>query len=78
MMHVNVLIFGKLRDITGVNSIRLNDVADTNDLIRELNRQFPGLSDMKYLVAVEKEIINGNTSLAENNTVALLPPYAGG
>jgi molybdopterin synthase sulfur carrier subunit len=77
-MPVNVLIFGKLRDITGVNALALNNVNDTNEMIQELNRQFPGLSEMKYLVAVEKEIINANTILAENNTVALLPPYAGG
>lgn len=77
-MHINILIFGKLRDVTGVGNLKLEDVSDTNAMINELNRQFPGLKGMKYLVAVEKEIINENTPFEVNSTVALLPPYAGG
>ncbi|MBK5270733.1 MAG: MoaD/ThiS family protein, partial [Bacteroidia bacterium] len=32
----------------------------------------------KYLIAVQKEIISSDTVLNNNDTVALLPPYAGG
>ena len=77
-MKVKVLIFGPLRDVTGTNVCELNDVADTDQMIARMNEMFPGLGNKKYLVAVEKEIIQGNTSLNNNFTVALLPPYSGG
>ena len=54
------------------------DVNDTNEMITKMNKLYPGLEKMKYLVAVEKEIVQGNTPLQDNFTVALLPPYSGG
>jgi molybdopterin converting factor small subunit len=33
---------------------------------------------MKFVVAVDKQIVHGDTELHDNTTVALLPPYAGG
>jgi sulfur-carrier protein len=77
-MKVNVLIFGPLKDITRTHVCEVNDVMDTNGMINKLNSMYPGLDKMKYLVAVEKEIVQGNTALGDNFTVALLPPYSGG
>lgn len=77
-MKVNVLIFGPLKDVTGTNMCEVNDVGDTRDLIIKMNAMYPGLDQKKYLVAVEKEIVHGNTSLQDNFTVALLPPFSGG
>ena len=77
-MQVNVIIFGQLTDITGSGSLTMNDVADTDQLIRRLHTQFPLLAEFPYLIAVEKEVITSNTGLKNNFTVALLPPYAGG
>ena len=77
-MDVNVIIFGKLIDITGSSSLTINNVTDTAQLNEQLRNRFPGLSAYPYIMAVEKEIIHVNTLLQNNNTVALLPPYAGG
>jgi len=77
-MQVNVLIFGKLKEITGTHSCTITDVNDTASMIAEMNRMYPGLREMKYLVAVEKDIVHDNTPLRDNFTVALLPPYSGG
>jgi molybdopterin synthase sulfur carrier subunit len=77
-MEVNVKIFGKLIDITGSAAITINNVADTAELNKQLHGLYPALSDYPYLIAVEKEIIHENTPLKNKNTVALLPPYAGG
>jgi molybdopterin converting factor small subunit len=77
-MQINVVAFGMLKDITGAASLRLSDVLDTNAVVKEMNRMFPSLIDSKYLIAVEKEIVNENTILKDNYTVALLPPYSGG
>ena len=75
---VNVVLFGMIKDITGSNSILLNGVNDTNELIHKLHSMFPPLTEAKYLVAVNRNVIQENTALEENAEVALLPPYSGG
>ena len=77
-MKVNVLIFGPLKDVTGTHVCQVSDVNDTDEMIGKMNALYPGLDKKKYLIAVEKEIVQGNTALSDNFTVALLPPYSGG
>lgn len=77
MMRVEVLFFGKLVDIAG-NSLVINNVASTDELLNQLRLQFPALAAEKYIVAVDKKTITENTSLTDNCTVALLPPFSGG
>ena len=78
MMKVNVLIFGPLKDVTGTHVCQVTDVMDTNEMIGKMNKMYPELINKRYLIAVEKEIVQGNTALSDNFTVALLPPYSGG
>ena len=77
-MKVNVLIFGPLKDVTGTHVCHVSDVSDTDEMIGKMNALYPGLDKKKFLIAVEKEIVQGNTALSDNFTVALLPPYSGG
>ena len=77
-MQVNVLIFGQLADIIGQNKLDLRDIPDTETLKTYLQEKYPGLSDLPYLIAVDKEVVSANTVLNYNSEVALLPPYAGG
>ena len=77
-MHIQVMIFGQLADITKTNTLTLAGITDTNGLVAELNKQYPALANGKYIIAVNKQTINSNTTLNENSTVALLPPFSGG
>jgi len=77
-MAVKVLVFGQLTDITGSTTVSVEDAKDTDELTRKLHAKYPGLAAMKYVVAVEKQVISVNTALHQDNIVALLPPYAGG
>jgi molybdopterin converting factor small subunit len=76
-MPVNIIIFGHLTDIAG-SSLALENIADTNSLIKELHILYPALADAKYIIAVNKKVVNENTTLNENSIVALLPPFSGG
>lgn len=76
-MILKVIMFGKLADIAG-SSVSVNGVADTDSLINELNRKFPGLENAKYVIAVNKQIIKENTVLNNESVVAFLPPFSGG
>lgn len=75
-MSLKVIMFGKLADIAG-NAISVN-ADDTDGLIAILHKDYPALSGTKYVIAVDKQIINRNTVLNNNSVVALLPPFSGG
>ncbi len=76
-MAINVLVFGSLTDIMG-NSLSLENMSDTEALIKELNNRYPALIHSKFIIAVNKKKIEANTPLNNNDTVALLPPFSGG
>lgn len=76
-MSIRIILFGRLADIAG-SSVSVNDVADTDGLISILNKTYPALAESKYVIAVNKQVVNSNTSLNENSVVALLPPFSGG
>ena len=76
-MSLKVIMFGRLADIAG-NSVSVDDVNDTDNLMAVLEKIYPALTGAKYVVAVNKKLIKGNTSLDKNSEVALLPPFSGG
>lgn len=76
-MPINIMIFGQLTDITGT-SLSLDDIPDTDSLIKKLNKLYPELAEKKYVIAVDKQVVTTNAILSDNNTVALLPPFSGG
>ena len=77
-MQINLIIFGRLTDITGKNAMTLSDIPDTNTLVKQMHALHPALALNKYVIAVDRKIISGNTILNDNNTVALMPPFSGG
>jgi len=77
-MKVNILLFGQLTDITGADSFIIEDTIDTDSLVISLQKNYPALSNARYLIAVDKKVIETNTLLPDNCIVALLPPFSGG
>ena len=56
----------------------MEDITDTDQLKKILIEKHPALTDSKYLIAVNMEIIRGNVKLNPGDVVALLPPFSGG
>lgn len=77
-MKIQVMIFGQLTDIVNGNTLTLSGIADTDNLVKELNKQYPALAQVKYIIAVDKQTVTTNTNLKDGSTVALLPPFSGG
>lgn len=77
-MEINLLAFGQIAEITGKSTWKMTEIEDTNSLIETLEKQFPDLIAMKYSIAVNKKVIQENTKINENDTIALLPPFSGG
>jgi len=77
-MEINLLAFGQITEITGKSTWKMTGIKDTNELIKNLEEQFPALVKMKYSIAVNKKVIQENTAITENDMIALLPPFSGG
>jgi molybdopterin synthase sulfur carrier subunit len=77
-MPIKVITFGRIRDLTGSGEILFAEVPDTDQLIQQLHAKYPGLKGSPYIMAVDKEVISGNTNLSGESIVAILPPYSGG
>lgn len=77
-MEIHLLAFGQIAEITGKSAWNMVGIKDTNILTKNLEEQFPALVKMKYSIAVNKKVIQENTTINENDTIALLPPFSGG
>ena len=77
-MEINLLAFGQIAEITGKSAWKMAGIKDTNALIQDLEKQFPHLVKTNYSIAVNKKVIQENTVLNDNDTIALLPPFSGG
>jgi len=77
-MDIKIILFGQLGDVAGSNEILLKSVNNTADLQEQLKKQYPSIAASKYIIAVDKKMVQENTALQENNLVALLPPFSGG
>lgn len=78
---VTVRCFSHLKQALGRDALELElptgaTAADAERALRELLP--PQLSKMVLRVAVNRELVGGDTSLAEGDEVALLPPMQGG
>ena len=75
---MNIILFGQLKELAGHASMTIDDVDDIDGLQRELRLKYPGLAAARYVVAVDRKIIQGNRTINNKNEIALLPPYSGG
>lgn len=77
-MKVQILLFGRLTELLGQSQLLLADVADTNAVTTRLGQEYPALKQVKYQIAVNQTVIQGNQLLSDGMTVALMPPFSGG
>ena len=75
---ITILTFGTITDITGKSNFALTDISSTDELQRKLETTFPGLENIKYTIAVNKQMVTTPTQLQDGATVAILPPFSGG
>lgn len=77
-MITTVHFYGQLTDITQISVLEMQDVTDTESLLKSLLEQFPGLRQKKFTIAVNNTLVQNNTPLKENTIIALMPPFSGG
>jgi MoaD family protein len=89
-MNIEVLFFGKLREITGVSrtSVVIDDNSRLADLVSHLSGQYgdtfrervENIEGMRILINGREYYLLGRMEapLSDGNTVVFLPPIAGG
>jgi len=77
-MKIKVLLFGMLAEKAGTSIVKLEEIQNTADLLRQLEADFPSIKGMQYNISVNQEIYKGTVELQDGDEVALLPPFAGG
>ena len=75
---MNILLFGQLAGTMGARTIQIDAQPDTDELVRHIELVYPALRGLEYHVAVNRDIIQSNTTLTPDAEIALLPPYSGG
>lgn len=80
MKVVQVNWFAAYREATGIAAEPVETLAGTTaDLYDEMIRRHPGLSTLsRALVAINDEMANWETLLADGDRVLFFPPVAGG
>lgn len=77
-MKIKVKLFGMLADAAKQAELEFENVNDTDSLLLLLKQKHPEINQTKFIIAVNKRVINANCTLHENDEIALLPPFAGG
>ena len=78
MKQIKVLTFGAITEITGSKNFLMQGIDSTQHLVQLLEEKYPRLKAVQYAIAVNKEVIQQNTILDNDATVAILPPFSGG
>ena len=75
---MKIQLFGVLSDTMKKKEILIPDVKNTVSLKEKIRKEFPQLGNQSFVIAVNKKAAIGNINLASGDTIALIPPFAGG
>ena len=75
---MEILFFGSLAEITSSNKMLVDEIVDTDSLKNFLQQKYTDLKTSKYFIAVNQKMIQSNTMLSKEDTIALMPPFSGG
>ena len=78
MMEMEIISFGKIAEFIKNQKIEIKGINDTDGLKAYLETSFPALKSMKYKLALNKDVIQENREISNQDTVAIMPPFSGG
>ncbi len=78
MAQLTIRCFGMLSELLGNDTIEVEVVSNTYELLLNLKQRFPRLNSLTFSIAVNKRIVTENTTLKSGDEIALLPPFSGG
>lgn len=77
-MEIQIISFGKISEFIAHQKIEISDIRNTDELKAYLETSFPLLSNMKYKLSLNKDIVQENTAISNQDTIGIMPPFSGG
>jgi molybdopterin synthase sulfur carrier subunit len=77
-MSVQILFFGQLTDKTGCSSATIENPQTIGKLKSVVIQKYPDLATAKFTIALNNKIAFDKEVIAEDATIALMPPFSGG
>lgn len=74
---MRILLFGIIAERAGTDRLEM-DAATLGELRQMLAQRIDGLERLRFAIAVDRRIVNGDIPLTGTEEIALLPPFAGG
>jgi len=75
--RVKVLYFGAAQQVAGMASEEYT-AADTASLRLQILERYPGMSNVIFRLALNRNLLKEESLLKENDIIAILPPFEGG
>ena len=80
VMNLKILFFGATADAAGSREIDLQTGGNltVERLARDLTREYPALSKLKLLIAVNEEYAEAESDLSDGDKIAVFTAVSGG
>lgn len=75
---ITVRAFGMIAEKIGSGQIQLSGISTIEEVRDLLFEKFPDLKNMKFSIAIDKQLVSGNAPIPADSEIALLPPFSGG
>lgn len=75
---ISVRAFGMIAEKIGSGQIQVTGISSVDELRESLFEQFPALKNMKFSIAINKQLATGNAPISVDSEIALMPPFSGG
>lgn len=77
-MKVEILSFGKIAGVISSQHLDISGIMDTDAFKVFLENRFSEMSTMKYMLAINNNIVQRNSPISDNDVIAIMPPFSGG
>ncbi|WP_343522166.1 MoaD/ThiS family protein [Pedobacter sp.] len=77
-MEIEIISFGQITEFINNQKIEVDGITDTDAFKQYLEGRFPALKGIKYKLALNKNIVQQNTEITNQATIAIMPPFSGG
>lgn len=77
-MQIEIISFGKVSEFIENQYLELQDIRNIEELKHHLETTFPLLATIKYKLALNKQMVQGNPDLSNSDQIAIMPPFSGG
>ncbi|WP_145855642.1 MoaD/ThiS family protein [Pedobacter suwonensis] len=77
-MEIEIISFGQITEFINNQKIEVDGITDTDAFSKYLENRFPALKNLKYKLALNKNIVQHNTEITNQATIAIMPPFSGG